>query len=105
LFIQAKTDYDDRYPVLPGDIYKVHADGKREKMPLSGLSPAGSMWLRYEWETVGDTKRLEKSTVTVLSADMATELAKMEMVRPLHKSYPDYYLYENSITFVQRVVE
>ena len=105
LFIQAKTDYDDRYPVLPGDIYKVHADGKREKMPLSGLSSAGAKWLRYELETVGDTKRLEKSTVTVLSADMATELAKMEMVRPLHKGNTDYYLYENSITFVQKAVE
>ena len=105
LFIQAKTDYDDRYPVLPGDIYKVHADGKREKMPLSGLSSAGSKWLRYESETVGETKRLEKSTVTILSSDMVTELAKMEMVRPLHKGNTDYYLYENSITFIQKAVE
>ena len=105
LFIQAKTDYDDRYPVLPGDIYKVHADGKREKMPLSGLSSAGSKWLRYESEVVGETKRLEKSTVTILSSDMVTELAKMEMVRPLHKGGADYYFYENNIVFVQPAIE
>ena len=105
LYIQAKTDYDDRDPVLPGDIYKVYTDGKREKMPQPGLSSAGSKWLRYESETVGETKRLEKSTVTILSSDMVTELAKMEMIRPLHKGGADYYFYENNIVFIQPAIE
>lgn len=30
---------------------------------------------------------------------------QIEMVRPLHKGYPDYSLYENSITFIQPVIE
>ncbi len=104
LYIQETfANYDEVQ--TPGKIYKVYPDGKREKMPMDDLSPVGSYWLRYVSETVGDTKRLEKSTVTVLSSDMVTELAKMEMVRPLHKGNTDYYLYENSITFVQMVVE
>ena len=106
LLIQATTDYDDQYPVLPGDIYKVYADGKIEKMPQAGLIPAGSKWIRLESETVGDTNRIDRSTLTILSGDMTAELAKIELVRPLHRAvYADYFLYENSITFVQKEVE
>jgi hypothetical protein len=36
---------------------------------------------------------------------MATELAKMEMVRPLHKGNTDYYFYENNIVFIQPAIE
>ena len=74
-------------------------------MPMNDLSPVGSYWLRHEAEAVGETKRLEKSTVTILSSDMATELAKMEMVRPLHKGGADYYFYENNIVFIQQAIE
>ena len=29
----------------------------------------------------------------------------MEMIRPLHKGYPDYYFYENNIVFIQPAIE
>ena len=104
LYIQETfANYDEVQ--TPGKVYKVYPDGKREKMPMDDLSPVGSKWLRRKSETVGETKRLEKSTVTILSSDMVTELAKMEMIRPLHKGYPDYYFYEDNIVFIQPAIE
>ena len=104
LYIQETfANYDEVQ--TPGKVYKVYPDGKREKMPMDDLSPVGSYWLRHKSEVVGETKRLEKSTVTILSSDMVTELAKMEMVRPLHKGGADYYFYENNIIFIQPAIE
>lgn len=105
LFIQARTDYDDRNPILPGEIYQVHVDGTKEKMPLAGLSFRHSKWLKLESEAVGETGRIGKDTLTVFSADMTAELAKIELHHPLHRNYITYYLYENSITFVRTVIE
>lgn len=105
LFIQSRTDYDDRDPILPGEIYQVHVDGTKEKMPLAGLSFRHSKWLKLESEAVGETGRIGKDTLTVFSADMTAELAKIELHHPLHRNYITYYLYENSITFVRTVIE
>ena len=105
MFIQSRTDYDDRDPILPGEIYQVHVDGTKEKMPLAGLSFRHSKWLKLESEAVGETGRIGKDTLTVFSADMTAELAKIELHHPLHRNYITYYLYENSITFVRTVIE
>lgn len=105
LFIQARTDYDDRDPILPGEIYQVHVDGTKEKMPLAGLSFRQSKWLKLESEAVGETGRIGKDTLTVFSADMTAELAKIELHHPLHRNYITYYLYENSINLVVPTIE